>query len=97
LTVLWVGSQMAAAVLGAGLPAAARLDMAAPLALVGLLARSAPGRSASIAAMVAVVVSAGGAGLPFRSTTLVAILTAIAVAMLVERAPVARIIGGVVR
>lgn len=81
----WLGSQYAAAVLGAGLPAAVRLDMAAPLALAGLLARSAGSRPACAASAVAMVVIAAGAGLPMGSSMLVATVAGICAAVAIER------------
>jgi predicted branched-subunit amino acid permease len=86
----WLGSQTLAVALGAGLPDAARLDMAAPLALVGLLAKSVADRASLIAAAVAVGVASVGAGLPLHSATLVATVVAIAVAVAVARFRVER-------
>jgi predicted branched-subunit amino acid permease len=85
LIVGWLGSQTVAALLGASLPAAARLDMAAPLALVGLLAKSISSRSAAAAATLAIAVTAAGVRLPVRSSTLVATVVAIAVVVGLER------------
>jgi predicted branched-subunit amino acid permease len=79
LIVAWLASQVVAALLGASLPDAARLDMAAPLALVGLLAKSVGSRPAAVAATLAIAITTVGGGLPFRSATLVATLLAIAV------------------
>ena len=80
----WLGSQTAALALGASLPDAARLDMAAPLALVGLLAKSVAGRASLTAGAVAVTVASVGAGLPLHSATLVATVVAIAAAVALE-------------
>lgn len=80
----WLGSQTIAVVLGAELPDAVRLDMAAPFALLGLLAKSLGERSALLAALVAGVIAGVGAGLPFQSVTLVATVVGIAAAMLEE-------------
>jgi predicted branched-subunit amino acid permease len=80
----WLGSQTVALALGASLPDAARLDMAAPLALVGLLAKSVANRASLAAGAVAVGVVSVGAGLPLHSATLVATVVAIAVALLVD-------------
>lgn len=79
LIAVWLGSQTAAVVIGAQLPAAARLDMAAPLALVGLLAKSVTSRPALAAALTGTAVAALAVGLPFHSATLVATVVGIAV------------------
>jgi predicted branched-subunit amino acid permease len=84
----WLCSQTVAVALGASLPDAARLDMAAPLALVGLLAKSVANRASLTAGAVAVVVASVGAGLPLHSATLVATIVAIAVAVAVSRSDV---------
>jgi predicted branched-subunit amino acid permease len=84
LVAAWLGSQTVAVALGAELPAAARLDMAAPLALVGLLAKSVGTRPSALAGAVGVLVVTLGAGLPFHSATLVATLVAIATAVVYE-------------
>ena len=55
--------------------------MAAPLALIGLLAKSVATRPSAIAAAGGVAVVTLGAGLPFHSATLVATITGIAVAV----------------
>ncbi len=86
LIVVWLGSQLATVILGAGLPDSARLHMAAPLALVGLLAKSITTGPARVAAAVAIAATAVAPGLPFHSTILVATLVAIAVAVRVEAA-----------
>jgi hypothetical protein len=52
--------------------------MAAPLALVGLLARSAATWPSRVAAAIAVVVATVGVGLQFHAATLFAALVAIA-------------------
>jgi predicted branched-subunit amino acid permease len=80
----WLASQAVATVLGAELPEAARLDMAAPLALVGLLAKSVGTRPPALAAAVGMGVVTFGAGLPFHSATLVATVAGITVAVLFE-------------
>jgi predicted branched-subunit amino acid permease len=82
----WLASQFVAMVVGAELPESARLDMAAPLALVGLLAKSVGTRSSALAAALGVAVATVGAGLPLHSATLVATLTGIAVAIVSESA-----------
>jgi predicted branched-subunit amino acid permease len=74
-----VASQVIAVLLGASLPDAARLDMAAPLALVGLLAKSTIDVPRSLAAGAAVVLAALAVAMPFHLSVLVATLAAIAV------------------
>ena len=68
----WVASQTAAIVFGAGLPEGSGLGLAAPLALVGLLAMSVKERPAVAAAAVAGLVAVVGVGLPFQASILVA-------------------------
>jgi predicted branched-subunit amino acid permease len=80
----WLSTQTVALAVGASLPDGARLDMAAPLALVGLLAKSIGDRGSLAAGVVAVAVAALGAGLPLHSATLVATVVAISVAVVVE-------------
>lgn len=77
----WLSSQVVAMAVGAELPASARLDMAAPLALIGLLAKSIATRPSAIAAAGGIAVVTLGAGLPFHSATLVATTTGIAMAV----------------
>jgi predicted branched-subunit amino acid permease len=84
LVSIWLGAQYTAAVLGAELPAAVHLDMAAPLALTGLLARSAKTGSARVAAAAAIVVVAAGARLPLGSSILIATLGGILAAAVAE-------------
>lgn len=81
LLTAWIGSQTTAIVLGAELPAAARLDMAAPFALLGLLAKSVGTRSSAMAAVVGTLVVTAGAGLPLHSATLAATLVGIGAAL----------------
>jgi predicted branched-subunit amino acid permease len=80
----WLTSQAVAIVIGAELPESARLDMAAPLALIGLLAKSIGTRPSALAAAVGLGVVTVGAGLPFHSATLVATLTGVTVAVFAE-------------
>ena len=82
----WLASQFIAMVLGAELPESARLDMAAPLALIGLLAKSVGTRPSAVAAALGVAVATIGAGLPFHSATLVATVAGITVAVVSEAA-----------
>ena len=80
----WLASQAVAMVLGAELPESARLDMAAPLALIGLLAKSVGTRPSAVAAAVGVGVVTVGAGLPFHSATLVATVAGITAAVVTD-------------
>jgi predicted branched-subunit amino acid permease len=84
IVTVWLASQMVALVLGAELPASARLDMAAPLALIGLLAKSVNSRPSALAAVAGVAVVTLGAGLPFHTATLAATVAGITVAVAVE-------------
>lgn len=80
----WLASQAVAAMLGAELPESARIDMAAPLALIGLLAKSVGTRPSALAAAIGLAVVTVGAGLPFQSATLVATVIGITVAVFSE-------------
>ncbi len=73
----WVTSQTVAIFFGAGLPESFGLDLAAPLALVGLLAMSVKERPAIAAAAVAGLVAVVGVGLPFRAGVLVAAMSGV--------------------
>ena len=84
IVIAWLCSQSVGVVLGAELPEAARLDMAAPLALVGLLAKSVGTRPSTLAALFGVGFASLGAGLPLHSATLVATLAGITAAVLVD-------------
>jgi predicted branched-subunit amino acid permease len=68
----WTAAQTLAILAGAGLPDGAGLQVAAPLALGGLLARTAHGSRATTAAMVAIAIVFLGPGLPLHSVVLVA-------------------------
>lgn len=76
----WVGTQTIAIASAGQAPAALGLHIAAPLALVGLLAKSTVDRRTQIAAAVAGVTAVVGVGLPFHTSVLVAIVAGIAVA-----------------
>jgi predicted branched-subunit amino acid permease len=84
----WTASQVVAAIGGARLPSWLGLELAAPLALAGLLAKSLSGRRTIVAATVAATVNVAAVGLPFNSAVLVATLIALVVAAVapVERA-----------
>ena len=68
----WLMAQGLAVAVGARLPEAAGLRVAAPLAMAGLLARTLPDRRSVTAAASAAVLAVVGAGLPLHSTVLVA-------------------------
>lgn len=85
LVAAWLTSQYVAVLLGSGLPDSARLDMAAPLALVGLIAKSVATRPAALAAAAAVAVASLCGGAPFHSATLLATVTGIVAATLTDR------------
>jgi predicted branched-subunit amino acid permease len=84
LIITWLASQSLAFAVGASLPESARLEMAAPLALIGLLAKSAGTGPSIVAAGAGVAVAAIGVGLPMHSATLAATVAGIAVAVGVE-------------
>lgn len=79
----WMTSQLIAAVGGARLPEWLGLELAAPLALAGLLAKSVSGRRTIIAAAVAATVNVAAVGLPFNSAVLVATVVALVTASIV--------------
>lgn len=79
----WTTSQAVAAVGGARLPEWLGLELAAPLALAGLLAKSVTGRRTIVAAAVAAAVNVAAVGLPFNSAVLVATVVALVIATLV--------------
>jgi len=76
--VAFAGVHAVAIVTQASLPEATGLQIAAPLAFAGLLAKSTVSRPAIRAAIVAAAVATVGAGLPFQSAVLVAALAGLA-------------------
>jgi predicted branched-subunit amino acid permease len=74
----WFGTQAVAIVVGANVPDAVGLDVAAPLALVGLLAKSTVDGRSVVAAIVAAAVATAAVVLPFHSAVLVGALVGIA-------------------
>jgi predicted branched-subunit amino acid permease len=78
-------AQALAVVAGSRLPTVPGLQLAAPLALTGLLAKSTSSRPAALAAAAAATVATAGAGLPFHSAVLVGALAGIATGSLVMR------------
>ena len=81
----WLVSQTLAMLAGAQVPDAVGLRVAAPLALVGLLAKSMADGTAVAAALVAGVVAVAGTGLPFHSAVLVAALVGIGAGSIASR------------
>jgi predicted branched-subunit amino acid permease len=78
LATAWTAAQALAIVAGAGLPEWAGLQVATPLALGGLLARTAKGPGATTAALAAIAIVFIGPGLPLHSIVLVATLGGVA-------------------
>lgn len=78
----FLSTQVLAMVAGARLPEWTGIGVAAPLALVGLLAKATADRTATRTAVVAGVVAVVGAGLPFQSSILVAIAAGLVAGML---------------
>jgi predicted branched-subunit amino acid permease len=74
LLTAWVVTQASAILIGAQLPAALGLDVAAPLALVGLIAKSTNDRASIVAAMSSMVMAVVAVGLPLHSSILIATL-----------------------
>jgi predicted branched-subunit amino acid permease len=74
----WLAANTAAILIGARLPEAAGLHVAAPLALSGLLAKSITDRRSMTASVVAAMFGVVACGLPFRSVVLVASIAGIA-------------------
>lgn len=85
LTSSWFVSQSVAIAAGATLPAWTGLQIAAPLALAGLLAKAIQNRAALNAATVGALIAVFGAGLPFHSAVLVAALAGIVVGTVSNR------------
>jgi len=73
----WLGTQLLAVVVGARLPEGSGLELAAPLAMAGLLAKSTVSRPTVVAAAVAGVLAVAAAGLPMHTSLLVATLVGI--------------------
>ena len=70
----WTAAVTVAVLVGNRVPEGFRLDAAAPLILSGLLATSVSGRAARIAAGTGALIVVAGAGLPWSTATLLAIL-----------------------
>ena len=77
LVATWLGAQAVAIGAQASLPEGLGLDIAAPLAFAGLLAKSTPDRSAVTAAAAAGLVAVIAVGLPFNSVVIVATLAGV--------------------
>jgi len=80
LVTAWTVSQFVAAVGGARLPGWMGLDLAAPLALAGLLAKTVDDRRTATAAVIAAAATVAAVGLPLNSAVLVATVVALVVA-----------------
>lgn len=78
LVLAWLGTQAAAITVGARLPESLGLELAAPLAMAGLLAKALTNRATVVAGVVAGVVAVAGVGLPMHSSLLVAMVVGIA-------------------
>jgi len=76
----WVATQTIAIATASQAPDWLGLHVAAPLALIGLLAKATVDRRTQIAGAVAGLIAVVGVGLPFHSNMLVAIVAGIAVA-----------------
>lgn len=81
----WVVAQSVAIVAGARVPDGVGLHIGAPLALAGLLAKSAADRPAFVAAVAAGFLAVVGVGLPFHSSVLISAVGGIAVGLVVRR------------
>jgi branched chain amino acid efflux pump len=81
----WIAAQSMAIVAGAQVPEGVGLQVGAPLALAGLLAKSTADRPSCVAAFSAAVLVVGCVVLPFHSGVLVSTLGAVALATLVAR------------
>lgn len=77
LVVAWLGTQAVAITVGAQLPESLGLEIAAPLAMAGILAKALTNRATVLAAVVAGVVAVVAVGLPMHSSLLVAIVVGI--------------------
>lgn len=85
----WIGAQALSIIVGARAPEALGLEAAAPLALVGLLAKSTVDRRAVVAAAVGCVVGVTTVGLPMHSSLLAGSVVGIIVGNRIDRAPLA--------
>jgi len=79
LAASWMAAQAVGLAAGAAVPAGAGLDLAAPLAFAGLLARMSWSGPALAAGATAAGVASVGVGLPFHSSVLAAIAAGVAV------------------
>jgi len=85
LASIWVVSQTVAVLVGTGLPESLSLEVAAPLALVGLLAKSVTSRPAVMAASAGAVVAVAAVAMPFHSALLVAAFAGVVAATVAAR------------
>ena len=74
----WLGTQALAITIGARLPESLGLEIAAPLAMAGLLAKSTTSRQGVVAAVVAGALAVLAVGLPMHTSLLVATIVGIA-------------------
>jgi predicted branched-subunit amino acid permease len=82
----WTAGQGVALLVGATLPPALALDVAAPLAFAALLATAVVGRGAVVAAATGAVVAVMAVGLPFQSAVLLAAAAGVAAGTAHDRA-----------
>ena len=85
LVAAWLGTQTIAVFVGGRAPEALGLDVAGPLALVGLLAKSTATRPAVVAALTGLAVAVFAIGLPLHSSVLAASIAGIAVGRIAAR------------
>ncbi len=81
----WIGAQALAISLGARLPEQLHLEIAAPLVLAGIVARSTATRSQQLAALIAGVLAFAGRDLPLQSGLLVAVVGAVGIVVVRDR------------
>jgi branched chain amino acid efflux pump len=81
----FVGAQIASILVGAHLPDALGLEVAAPLALVGLVAKSTVDRPSTTAAIVGCTVSVAAVGFPFHTSLLVGSVAGMVSGSLIDR------------
>jgi predicted branched-subunit amino acid permease len=90
----WVLTQIVAIMIGANIPAAVGLQLAAPLSLAGLLARSATSASSMSASLAGALLAVTCAAAPMHSSVLIATLAGIVVGRCIQQVE-ARRHGGV--
>ena len=85
LLIAWMTVQWVAIAAGASMPDGVGLHLAAPLAFVGLLAKSTTSRPAIAAAGAAAVAAVAGTGLPFQSAVSLGIVVGLAAGVFANR------------